>query len=75
MTGALLSHKMTRKPVNDQIDRLVARSEPKRERDKFKGNNDKSRRLLKDEISIRCKRCGVLLMSQKMGTTKDFAVT
>jgi hypothetical protein len=44
VTGALLSHKMTRKPVNDQIDSLVARFESKRERDKSKGKNDKSRR-------------------------------
>jgi hypothetical protein len=37
VTGSLLSHETRRKPINDQADGLVARLEPKRGRDKFKG--------------------------------------
>jgi hypothetical protein len=36
---SLLSHETRRKPINDQVDGLVARFEPKRERDEFKGKN------------------------------------
>jgi hypothetical protein len=38
-----LSHETRRKPVNDQADGLVAQLEPKRERDKFKGKNDRGK--------------------------------
>jgi hypothetical protein len=34
---------MQRKPVNDQVDGLVAQLEPKRERDKFKGKNGRGK--------------------------------
>jgi hypothetical protein len=36
--GALLSHEMRRKLVNDQANRLVVRLEPKRGMDKSKEN-------------------------------------
>jgi hypothetical protein len=39
VTGSLLSHETWRKLANDQTDGPVARFEPKRKRDKFKGKN------------------------------------
>jgi hypothetical protein len=40
---SFLLHETCKKPVNDQADGLVARFEPKRERDKFKGNNGRGK--------------------------------
>jgi hypothetical protein len=45
VTGSLLSHETRRKPVNDQADGLVARFEPKRGRDKFKGKNGRGKQF------------------------------
>jgi hypothetical protein len=45
VTRLLLSNEMQRKPANDQSDGLMAWFELNRERDKFKGKNDKCKQF------------------------------
>jgi hypothetical protein len=44
VTRAFLLHETRRKPVNNQVDQLVVRSEPKCRIDKSKGKNDRGRK-------------------------------